>query len=114
MEVTDLPVLLPGILQLLFQPIELFGVHVVAVENEETDTAFLESVIVCSVHIKKLVEALVRIVVVAQRRVELDAGIQQQLVWYLELLFKIFGAAAAVDVVTEHDHEVEREGLAGI
>src|ERR1700747_1878146 len=111
MKEADLPVLISGILQLLLQPGELLGVHVIAVEGEEADISFFKSVVTRSVHIENLVQALVRIVVIPQRRVEFDACVQQGLVMYPELLFKILGAAAAVDVVSEHDHEIEGKSL---
>ena len=111
MEEADLPVLISGILQLLLQPGELLGVHVIAVEGEEADISFFKSVVTRSIHIENFVQALIRIVVIPQRRVEFDACVQQGLIRHLELLFKILGAAAAVDVVSEHDHEIEGKSL---
>ena len=66
MEVTDFPITLSSFLQLLLQPLKLLGVHVIAVEHVKADIAFLEGVIGSLVHVEELVEALVRIVVVAE------------------------------------------------
>jgi hypothetical protein len=65
MKETYLPIAGSRILQLLLQPRQLFGVHVIAVEREKAHVAFLEAVVVRSVHVKKLVETLVRIIVIA-------------------------------------------------
>ena len=111
MEEADLPVLISGILQLLLQPGELLGVHVVAIEGEEADISFFKSVVTSSIHIENFVQALIWIVVIPQRRIEFDARVQQGLVRRLELLLKILGAAAAVEVVSEHDHEIEGKSL---
>ena len=48
---------------------------------------------------------------VAERRVELHSGIEQRLVWAFELGDEVGGALATVQVVAEHDGEVERELL---
>ncbi len=65
MKETYLPIAGSRILQLLLQPRQLFGVHVIAVERKEAHVAFLEGVVVRSVHVKKLVETLVRIIMIA-------------------------------------------------
>src|SRR6266849_7343221 len=112
MEVADLPIPGAGVAQLRFQPGELLRVHVIAVQDEEAYVARLEGVVGRALHIEKLVKALVGIVVVVQCRIELDTGSQQRLVRGLEFFFEIARAAAAVDVVAQHDHKIEREGLA--
>jgi hypothetical protein len=50
--------------------------------------------------------------VIAKGRVELHSRIQQSVVRYLELLPEIMGLVSAVDVVAQHDDELEIHLLA--
>ena len=60
-------------------------VHVIAVQNEEADIAFLVGVVFLSVHVEELVEPLVGSIVVSQSRVEVYARIEQDLIGLFEL-----------------------------
>ena len=95
--------------QLLLEPALLVLVHVVAVEREEADVLLLIGVEALAVHVEGLVEALVRIVVIAERRIELDVGVEQRLVRALELRDEVLRPLGAVHVVAEHDRELVRE-----
>ena len=77
-EVADLP-RRRGISQLLFHPIQLFRVHVGAVERKKGNVILFETVIALASHVKQLVQALVGIVMVSQRGVKLYPGIEQGL-----------------------------------
>jgi hypothetical protein len=55
-----------GARELFFDPLQLRLVHVVAVQREEACVALLERVEAFAIHVERLVEALCRVVVVAQ------------------------------------------------
>src|SRR6185503_123623 len=93
------------------EPVELLAIHVVRIEDEKLDVALRERIKALTVHVERFVEALVGIVVVAERGVELDAGIEQRLVRHLELLLKVLWSLSAVDVVANHDRKREVEAL---
>jgi hypothetical protein len=59
--------------QLFPEPFELSGVHVGAIQRKELNTTFFDRVVSPAVHVKRLVEAFVRIVVVAEGGIEFDA-----------------------------------------
>ena len=59
--------------------------------------------------LKGCVEALVRVVVVAEDGVEHDAGVEERLVGDRELARHVRRGVGPVDVVAEQDHEVEAE-----
>ena len=84
MKVGDLPVG-SRCRQLLVQPLDLLRIHVIAVEHEEADVALLEGPVAVPSEIERLIELLVGIVVISQRRVEFDFRIQQRFVGALEL-----------------------------
>ena len=121
MEEGDLPVRARRA-QLLVQPVELLLAQVVAVEGEEAHAARgqlrepargrAERVEPLAVHVEELVRGLVGVVVVAQRAVELDPGIEQGLVRRLELLHVVLRAVGAVHVVAEEDRELIGKFLA--
>ena len=74
MEETDLPRAVRT-LQLSFQPSQLLGIHVVAIQREKSHPVVrFKSVIALSIHIEWLVETLLRIIMIAESRVELDSG----------------------------------------
>ena len=101
MEERDLPIRSAGG-ELLVEPLQLLLVDVVAVDGEEADAALrLEAVVLLAVHVEVLVEALLGVVMVAERGVELDVGIQQRLVGKLELLPVVAGPFGAVEVVPQ-------------
>jgi hypothetical protein len=78
----------------LGEPLNLFGIEIGAVEREEADTClWAERVIEPSSHIQQLVEALLARVMVAKRRIEPHAGVQERLVRQFELLPEIPGSA---------------------
>src|SRR5213080_2790170 len=107
MEKTDLPFGLRTP-QVLFYPAQLRGIHVVAIEGKESYIALLENVIPFAAHVERLVEALVvGIVMIAERGIELDSGVQHGLVGLLKLAHKIPRVVAAIDVVTQHNDEIE-------
>src|ERR1017187_7908202 len=107
MEEGDLPIG-AGCRELLLEPLDLLRRRVGAVESEEADVGLrAERVVELPFHVEKLVEPLLARVVVAQRRVELHAGIQQRLVGQLELLLEVLRPFRSVKVVShEHDEVV--------
>ena len=107
-EVRDLPLRVRP-LELVAQPVNLGRRHVRAIQREELDVLLAEVVIALPVHVEFLVEALRRIVVVAERGVELHAIIEQRLVRLLELVDVVDRPLAAIQVVAQHDRELERE-----
>ncbi len=111
MEKRDLPIR-PCVLHFFLEPGELIRVHVVAVQREKAHVALLEAVIALAAHVEQLIVALIGVVVIAERCIELYPGIQQELVGNFKLLFIIPGAAPAVDVVADHNHKIEGELLA--
>src|SRR5438067_10420068 len=79
-------------LQVLVEPIELLGVHVIAVQSKECDLGLAESIIPFATHVERFVESLVvGIIMISQRSVEFHSGIEKRLIGFLELLFEIFG-----------------------
>src|SRR5207244_8708917 len=73
---------------------------------------FLEGVVALSTHVEEFVQAFIRIIVIPKRGVELYPGIEQRFVRQFELTDEILGAVPAVDVVTQHDHEIESNKFA--
>ena len=108
MEVDDLPRLVCR-LQRRFDPAELGAVHEVRVEDHEADRAFDEGVVALAAHVEERVVAVGRLVMVAERGVERHAGLQQRRVGLLELVHEVRGCLTAVQVVADHDHELERK-----
>ena len=82
---TNLPIR-GGAFQFLLQPVDLFGIQVVAVEREKLNVALFERIVLLAVHIKALVKPLVRIVVIAERGVEQNARVHQRLIGNVEFL----------------------------
>src|SRR5688500_5755434 len=122
MKVGDLP---PGtgVSKLLMQPGELPAVQRPAVEDEEAGPTAGESapqahlaaavgVIAFPTHVELLVVNLCGIVMVADRGVEGDAGIEQWLVGSLETLLVVGRCVVIVDIVAQHHDELERESNA--
>ena len=102
---------LPGAargLQLVLEPLNLLRHRVRALEREKPHVRLrAEGVVQLAVHVEQLVVALLAGVVVAERRVELHALIEQRLVRQLELLLEVLRALRTVQVVAdEHDHLV--------
>src|ERR1041385_1567059 len=113
MKETDLPRSLRAF-QVLIKPVELLGIHVIAVQRKESNIALAKRIVSLSAHIERLVETfIVGIVVIAQRSEEFYAGVKHRLIRLLELLYKILRRVAAVDVVAKHDDEVEFDGQIG-
>ncbi len=108
MEVGDLPLGL-RLRELLLEPALLVLVHVVAVEREEADVLLLIGVEALAAHAERLVVHLVRVVVIAERGVEFDLGVEQRLERLLELARVVLRPLGAVHVVAEHDRELVRE-----
>src|SRR5579859_3584649 len=111
MEVADSPFVSAGFLEFIFQPLKLWWIHVIAVEDEKTDVAFFVCIILCAIHIERLVKALAGVVMIAQRRVELYSCVKQRFIGCGKFLFEIAGIVASVNVVTQHNDEAEREFL---
>ena len=112
MEEHDLPVR-PAARELLLEPRRAAPCPCSCCRGQRTArsrSAGLEGVVALAVHVERLVEPLVGVVVIPERGVELHARVEQRLVRLLELLDVVPRAAAAVQVVAEHQHEVEREG----
>src|ERR1043165_6052456 len=77
MEKTYLP-FARGVLQVLVNPLELFGLHIIPVERNEGYGAVAKCIVASATHIQRLREPLVvGIVMVAQRRGELHAAVEQ-------------------------------------
>ena len=120
MEERDLPVGARGG-KLLLQPVELRLVQVGGVEGEEAHAAFgqlrdpafgrPEGEVTLASHVEELVEALVRVVVVAEGGTEHDSGVEERLVGGLELVRHVRRRVGPDDVVSHHDHEIEGELL---
>ena len=90
----------------------MLRVHVIAVQRKKLHVTLLEGVISLSIHVERLVQTFdVGIVVVPQRGIELDARVQQRLVWHFKLLRKITRIVPAVNIVAKHDHEIEADRL---
>src|SRR6187200_2763654 len=85
--------------QLLVEPVELCLVDVVTVQREEPDVILrLETIEALSVHVERLVVSLHRgVVMVAERGVELYAGIQQWFIRNRKLLIEVARFLAAID-----------------
>jgi hypothetical protein len=92
-----------------FEPRQLSGIHVVAVERKEGGIAFSQAVVALAIHVEGRVEALIGIVVVPQCRIKLHAAIKQGLIRIFELLPVIGWSLRAIDIVAHHEHEVERK-----
>jgi hypothetical protein len=82
-----------------------------AVEHEEARASLRERVVALTVHVERLVVALRGVVMVPERGVEGHLCVEQDLVGLLELVDEILRALAAVDVVAQHDHELEGKHL---
>src|SRR5688572_19657416 len=109
MEEHDLPVRTAGG-ELLVQPLELLLIDIVAVDCEETNSVLrLEAVVLLVVHIEQLVLNLPRIVVIAERGIELHAPVDQRLVRNRELLLVVLWLLRPVQVVPGHQDELERK-----
>src|SRR5581483_7545834 len=99
--------------QILLEPRELLGIHVIAVQSEELDVTFLERVVAFAIHVEGLVQRLeFGIVMVAERSVKLYSGVEQGLVGELKFPGEVGGRVAAINVVAEHNDEIEIDGLA--
>src|ERR1700733_15842949 len=96
--------------QFPLEPVELRGVHVIAVEHNEANIALGERVIALPPHVKRLVEALDGIVMVPQARIELHPGsIEQRLVGLLEFNAEIPRGMPSIDVIAQHYNKIEWE-----
>src|SRR5947207_6224691 len=106
-KIDDLP-FAAGAGEFLLEPLELTRVHRGAVQSEEADAAVRsESVVPLAAHIELLIRALIGGVMIAERRVELHARIQQRFVRQLELSEEIVRRLPAVDVVAQHQDDLE-------
>src|SRR4029079_7718001 len=110
MEKTDLPVG-SRVGKFFFEPVQLLGIEVIAVEREKVNVSFLERIVGLAVHIEEFIETLIGVVMVPERSVKLDAGIHQRFIRDLELLLQIRRRLSAVDVVAQHDRKIERKFL---
>ena len=108
-KITDLPIRSCIIGEFLFQPRKLLRIHVIRIENKETDIAFFEGIVLLSIHVKELIETLVGVIVVAQGGVKLYAGIDQCLIGRLELLYQGLWTFMSVNVVAQHNYKIERK-----
>ena len=108
MKKTDFPVR-SGSGQSLFEPSHLFGIEIGSINGKELYIAFLEGIVSLAIHVEEFVEALIGIVVVAEGRIKLHPRIDQRLIRDLKLFLHIKRALTPVDVVSEHDYEIERE-----
>src|SRR5579885_1173432 len=106
MKIADLPGRLRS-RKRLAHPLDLLRIHVIAVQRKELGIPFPEAVVPLSAHVERLVKTFAGEIVIAERGVELHAGVQQSGIRILEFSFEIRGRLAAVEIVAEHDHEVE-------
>src|SRR5258706_7339290 len=97
MKKADLPVG-SRIGKFFIQPLQLFGIQIIAVEGEEANVAFLKGIVLLAIHAEEFIKALIGIVVITERGIELDAGIHQRLVGNFELLLHVSRSVSAVDV----------------
>src|SRR5699024_9671808 len=119
MEEVDNPPPAAGLLEAFLQPGQLLGVECAAVEDVETNTAAPqpaegliaapERVVARLAQVEVTVSNLRRNVVVPYRRPKCDAAVQKCLVRALELRRVVLGRVTVVDVVAQHEHEVERK-----
>src|SRR5262245_33639981 len=104
--------------QTFVQPLQLFRSHLVRIEREEFEQdlfvfsrAFGEVVVAPAPHIEVRISGLklqsLDDVVIAERGVEFDSGLEQVLVRLLEAGFDQSLLAFLVDVVAEHERELE-------
>src|SRR3990172_12729498 len=108
-KITDLP-WRSRILEFSFQPFQLLRIHVVTVQNKESDVPFGVSVIPV-LHVEQHVKRLIGIVMVPQCCVELHASIKQRLIGKFELLCVRAGTICAVDIISKHNDKLEWELL---
>jgi hypothetical protein len=117
-KITDFPERFrPG--QLLLQPGQLSGVEPPAVEHEEPDAGAgkpsqpalvaAERVVAAPFHVEAAVVDLAGRIVIPNRGVKCDAGIEQRAVRLFELGDVILRRVGRIDVVPEHHDEVEGE-----
>src|SRR5206468_3171706 len=78
-------------------------------QGEECHVGSCERVIPLAGHVERGVRSLRAVVVVSQACVKLNAGIEQKLVGQLESLDHRLLTPAAVQVVSQHDHEFKGE-----
>src|SRR5437016_5845681 len=95
MEVTNLPSRRSAG-QFPFKPAQLLRVHVVTIERKKCCVALLVAVVTLASHIEWLVKSFVRIVVISQRGVELDVGIEESLVGILKLPLEILRSTVPI------------------
>src|SRR6187200_1278307 len=110
MEEGNLPVVI-GAFELLPDPSNLLGIGIGGLQCKETNALLrgLKGVVELAVHVEQLVEALVSRIVITKRGVELDAAVEQRLVRNLELLTKVLSSLSPVEVVSDGNHQLERE-----
>src|SRR5262249_5292393 len=73
----------------------------------ETTVSFGEGIILGSAHVKQLIETLVRTIVIPKRSVELHVQTEQRSVGTFEFIFKVAGATATINIVSQHKDEIE-------
>src|SRR5262245_57141935 len=107
MEEGDLPGFL-GVLQLIRDPLNLFRLGVCAVQCDEPHILFggFEGVVELTVHVEQFVEPLFPGVVIAERGIELHAGIEQRLIRRFKFLLEVLRPLRTVDVVSDEDDEL--------
>src|SRR6476659_10093583 len=82
----DLPVASRAV-ELFFEPGQLSLIHVIAVERKKADAGSrLDREVLLASHVEEFVGSLVRVIMIAERRIELHALSEQGLVWLFELL----------------------------
>ena len=97
--------------ELLFQPLQLLRVHIITIQSKETAVAFRVGIIFPPVHVEPFVEALVGIVVVPQCGIEFHASVEQRFVRAFELFVKPKRGIRSVNIVSQHEDELEGELL---
>lgn len=88
-------------------PIKLPLVHIRAVQRIERHAVLLELVILLPFHVEELVVFLIRVVMVAQSGVELNALVYQRLICLFEFGLHIGRLVGPVDVVADGDRRIE-------
>ncbi len=105
MEVHDFP-RFARLLQRGLRPRELRRIQYVRVQHDESDVLSNVGVVPPPLHVDRRIVDGGDVVMVPQRGLKDDAGIEQRPVRPLELLFEVGRLLRAVEVVAEHQHQV--------
>src|SRR5437016_10285356 len=97
----------PSVPKLLFEPVQLLWVEIIAIDSKEAAVTFRVGIIFLPIHVECFVEALVGIVVVPQNCIELHASVEQRFVRAFELILKPKRSIQSVNIVSQHEDKLE-------